>query len=64
MDLHNFFPEHRIDEEFVNLFVSKGGFDMLENPINIKNVEVKKLLFDQMQKCMQLYGSEIKNMLI
>lgn len=37
---------------------------MLENPANIKNTEIKNLLFDQMQKCMQLYGSEIKNMLI
>jgi hypothetical protein len=28
--IHTFFPDHKIDEDFVNLFI-KTGFDMLEN---------------------------------
>lgn len=30
-DIHYFWPEHKIEEEFVNLFI-KSGFDMIENP--------------------------------
>lgn len=43
-----FWPEHKIDEDFINLFI-KSGFDMLENPNNIKNQEIKNILFDLMQ---------------
>ena len=31
MDIHYFWPEHEIEEEFVNQFI-KAGFDMIENP--------------------------------
>jgi len=61
-NVNHFWPEHRIDEDFVNLFI-KAGFDMLENPNNIKNVEIKTSLFDLMQKCMEKYGNEMKYML-
>ena len=61
-NIHTFFPDHKIDEDFVNLFI-KTGFDMLENPNNIKNQEIKQSLFDMMQMCMEKYGSEIKYML-
>jgi hypothetical protein len=36
---------------------------MLENPNNIKNQDIKGLLFDLMQKCMEKYGGEMKYML-
>lgn len=35
-NINHFWPEHKIDEDFVNLFI-KSSFDMLENPNNIKN---------------------------
>jgi hypothetical protein len=35
-NINYFWPEHKIDEDFVNLFI-RTGFDMLENPNNIKN---------------------------
>jgi hypothetical protein len=35
-DMKHFWPEHRIDEDFINLFI-RASFDMLENPNNIKN---------------------------
>ena len=46
-NIHTFFPDHKIDEDFVNLFI-KTGFDMLENQNNIKNSEIKQCLFDMM----------------
>ena len=61
-NFHFFWPEHKIDEDFVNLFI-RTGFDMLENPNNIKNTEIKGLLFDMMQGCMEKYGSQMKYML-
>lgn len=60
--MQNFWPEHRVDEDFVNLFI-KSGFEMLENPSVIKNNELKQTLFDLMQICLQKYGSQLKYML-
>ena len=62
LNVNHFWPEHKIDEAFVNLFI-KTGFDLLENQNNIKNEEMKKLLFDMMQKCMQKFGAEMRYML-
>lgn len=62
LNVNFFWPEHKIDENFINLFI-KTGFDMLENPNNIKNQEIKNILFDMMQKCMQKFGGEMKYML-
>lgn len=36
---------------------------MLENPNNIKNIEVKEMIFDLLQKTMQNYGAEMKFMM-
>lgn len=43
--LHYFWPDHRIEEDFINLFLN-ACFVMLENPNNIKNSEVKDMIFD------------------
>jgi len=61
-NINHFWPEHKIDEDFVNLFI-KAGFDTLENPNTIKNQELKNQLFDMMQKCMTKFGSQMKYML-
>jgi len=39
-NINHFWPEHKIDEDFVNLFI-KASFDTLENPNTIKNLELK-----------------------
>ena len=60
--IHCFWPDHKIEEDFINLFLN-ACFVMLENPNNIKNIEVKEMIFDLLQKTMQNYGAEMKFMM-
>jgi hypothetical protein len=60
--VHNFFPEHKVDEDFINLFV-KAGFEMIENQNIVKNLDIKLTIFKILQKCIQMYGGEMEFLL-
>jgi hypothetical protein len=51
-----------VEEEFLSLLI-KAGFDMLENPVVIKNVELKESIFEMIQKCSSKYGGQMEYML-
>ena len=61
MQIQYLWYEQKVEEDFVKIFV-KTSFDMLENPNNIKNNEIKDELFKIMEKTMDRFGGEIKYM--
>ena len=61
MQIQYLWYEQKVEEDFVKIFV-KTSFDMLENPNNIKNTEIKDELFKIMEKTMDRFGGEIKYM--
>jgi hypothetical protein len=48
-----------VEEDFVCVFVTTG-FDMLENPNNTKVAEVKEMLFAILQRTMERFGADVK----
>ena len=62
MKIHFLWPEHKIDEAFINL-LSNTCFDVLENKNFIKEENIKHYIFDILQKCMKNYGKEMKYMM-
>lgn len=59
MDVHYFFPSHKIEEDVVKALM-KGGFDLIECPQNLKNTDIKDCVFRMLEQCLQRYKDELK----
>ena len=58
-DIQFLWCEQKVEEDFVCVFVTTG-FDMLENPNNTKVTEVKEMLCAILQRTMERFGADVK----
>lgn len=59
MDVHHFFPSHKIDEDLVKSLI-RAGFDMIECPQTLKSADIKESVFRLLEQCLQRYKDELK----
>lgn len=59
LKIHNFFANHKIEEDVVKQLI-KAGFDMIECAANLKNADIKQLVFQMLEQLLKSYKDELK----
>lgn len=59
MEVHHFFPSHKIEEDLVKSLI-RAGFEMIECPLNLKQPDLKESVFRLLEQCLQRYKDELK----